>query len=142
MGRVAGILLAGGRSTRMGRPKAELAWGGRTLVEHVAATLAQAVDGPVVVVRAPGQRLPDLPAGVEVAEDAVEGRGPLEGIAAGLRAIESRADAAFVTSTDVPFLRAAFVARFSSSGAAPGGSRCHSHGQASTSLASIGPTGC
>ena len=41
-------------------------------------------DGPVVVVRAPGQPLPPLPDTVETADDPVEGLGPVQGIAVGL----------------------------------------------------------
>lgn len=106
----AGIVLAGGRSTRMGRPKAALEWHGSTLLHHVAAIVARVVGGPVVVVRAAGQDLPELPAGVELADDAREGRGPLEGLAAGLTAVGDRARVAYVSSTDVPFLHPAFVA--------------------------------
>jgi molybdenum cofactor guanylyltransferase len=63
----------------------------------------------VVVVKAPGQELPALPDGVEVAIDAREGRGPLQGIAAGLGAVAGRAERAYVSSTDVPLLHPAFV---------------------------------
>lgn len=107
----AGIVLAGGRSSRMGTPKAALEWHGSTLLRRVAGIVARAVDGPVVVVRAPGQTLPDLPASVELTEDPVEGRGPLQGLAAGLAAVEDRADVAFLSSTDVPLLHPVFVAR-------------------------------
>lgn len=105
----AGVVLAGGQSTRMGRAKAELEWHGSTLLHRVCGLIARVVDGPVVVVRAPGQELPSLPRGVEVSEDAREGRGPLEGLAAGLRALDGRARAAYVSSTDVPLLHPAFV---------------------------------
>ena len=107
--RKAGIVLAGGRSTRMGRPKASLEWHGSTLLHRVAGIVARAVDGPVVVVRAPGQELPSLPRGVRVVEDAREGRGPLQGLAAGLRAVAGDAERAYVSSTDVPLLHPAFV---------------------------------
>jgi molybdopterin-guanine dinucleotide biosynthesis protein A len=105
----AGIVLAGGRSTRMGRSKAELEWHGSTLLHRVCGLIRRVVDGPVVVVRAPGQELPPLPAGVEVTEDAREGRGPLQGLAAGLGALEERAHATYVSSTDAPLLHPAFV---------------------------------
>jgi molybdenum cofactor guanylyltransferase len=105
----AGIVLAGGRSTRMGRPKAALEWHGSTLLHRVVGIVARAVDGPVVVVRAPGQELPPLPGGVELADDAREGRGPLQGLAAGLSAVGKRAERAYVSSTDVPLLHPAFV---------------------------------
>ena len=46
---IGGVLLCGGKSTRMGRSKALLPFRGRTMVEQVLATLHQVV-GPVVVV--------------------------------------------------------------------------------------------
>jgi molybdopterin-guanine dinucleotide biosynthesis protein A len=107
----AAIVLAGGRSTRMGSEKAALEWHGSTLLRRATGIAARTVDGPVVVVRAPAQRLPELPAGVEVAQDAREGRGPLEGIAAGLQAIGERAQVVYVTAVDAPFLHPAFVRR-------------------------------
>jgi molybdenum cofactor guanylyltransferase len=104
----AGIVLAGGRSSRMGRPKASLDWHGTTLLRRVCGLVGRGAAGPVVVVRAPGQELPPLPPGVRVVDDAREGHGPLQGLLAGLEAVE--ADVAFVASTDVPFLHPRFVA--------------------------------
>lgn len=107
----AGIVLAGGRSTRMGYPKASLEWHGSTLVRRVAGIVARGVGGPVVVVRAPRQPLPRLPDTFEVVEDAEEGLGPLGGLSAGLQALGGRSDVAYVSSTDVPMLHPAFVRR-------------------------------
>jgi len=101
------IVLAGGRSTRMGTPKALLDWHGAPLVRRVTGLLAR-VASPVVVVHAAGQELPSLP-GVELVVDEHPGRGPLEGIAAGMRALRGRCDAAFVSSVDVPLLHPRFV---------------------------------
>jgi molybdenum cofactor guanylyltransferase len=95
----------------MGSSKAELSWHGTTLGFRTASVLGRSVDGPVVVVRAPGQALPVLPSGVEVVADAVADRGPLQGLAAGLAAVADRAEAAFVCSTDLPFLHPAFIQR-------------------------------
>lgn len=95
----------------MGRSKAALEWHGSTLLHRATALLGRTVDGPVVVVASPGQVLPDLPDGVEVVADPVEGLGPLQGIAAGLPAVAGRAPVAFVCSTDMPFLHPAFVRR-------------------------------
>jgi molybdenum cofactor guanylyltransferase len=111
MADAAGIVLAGGRSSRMGSPKAALEWHGSTLLRRVVGIVARGVDGPVVVVRAPGQELPALPAGVEVVEDAREGRGPLQGLAAGLAAVRDAAPVAYASSTDVPLLHPRFVRR-------------------------------
>lgn len=104
----AGIVLAGGRSTRMGAAKAALEWHGSTLLRRVCGLVARGVEGPVVVVRGPGQALPPLPSGVEVVEDAREGAGPLQGLAAGLAAVD--AEVAYVSAVDVPFLTPALVA--------------------------------
>ncbi len=107
----AGIVLAGGRSSRMGTPKAALEWHGSTLLRRTAGILARVTGGPVLVVRAPGQRLPALPPHVEVVDDPAEGLGPVQGLAAGLAALTGRADIAFVSATDMPFLHPAFVRR-------------------------------
>jgi molybdenum cofactor guanylyltransferase len=107
----AGIVLAGGRSSRMGTAKAALEWHGSTLLRRVTGLVGRAVGGPVVVVRAPGQELPELPEAVEIVEDAREGRGPLQGLAAGLGALRGRADVAYASSTDVPLLHPRFVQR-------------------------------
>ncbi len=107
----AGIVLAGGRSSRMGTSKAALEWHGSTLLRRATGLLARVVDGPVLVVRAPGQQLPEGGPEVEVVEDPAEGLGPLQGLAAGLAAVAGRAEVAFVCSTDLPFLHPAFVRR-------------------------------
>ncbi len=107
----AGIVLAGGRSSRMGTPKAALEWHGSTLLRRTVGIISRVTDGPVVVVRAPGQPLPALPAEIEVVEDPREGLGPLQGLAAGLAAVAGRAEIAFACSTDLPFLHPAFVRR-------------------------------
>ena len=95
----------------MGTPKPWLAWRGSTLLSATCAVLLDAADGPVLVVRAPGQSLPPLPASVEVHEDPHEGLGPVQGLAVGLRALADRVDVAFVCSTDLPFLDRSFVRR-------------------------------
>jgi molybdenum cofactor guanylyltransferase len=95
----------------MGSPKAALDWHGSTLLRRVTGLAQRTVDGPVVVVRAPGQQLPVLHPSIEVVSDARERRGPLQGLAAGLGAIGDRAELAFVSSTDVPLLHPAFMRR-------------------------------
>jgi molybdopterin-guanine dinucleotide biosynthesis protein A len=110
MTEVAGIVLCGGQSSRMGRPKAWLPFTGETMLGRVVRLLGTVVS-PVVVVAAPDQDVPPVPAGVEVVRDPERGRGPLQGLAAGLEALSERAQAAYVSSCDVPFLRPAFVRR-------------------------------
>jgi molybdopterin-guanine dinucleotide biosynthesis protein A len=106
---VAGVVLAGGHSTRMGAPKADLEWHGSTLLRRSVGVLRRAVTGPVVVVvGAPGQPFPDT-GGAEVITDAVAGRGPLQGLATGLAALAERAAAAVVLAVDLPLLHPALV---------------------------------
>lgn len=100
--RLGAIVLAGGRSSRMGTPKALLDWHGGTLVRRVTGILQRVAD-PVVVVHAAGQELPTLP-DVERVVDRAPDRGPLEAMAAGLRAVADRCPAVFVSGTDLPFL--------------------------------------
>jgi molybdenum cofactor guanylyltransferase len=109
MADAAGIVLAGGRSSRMGTSKAALEWHGSTLLRRVVGIVGRAVDGPVIVVRAPGQELPPLPTNIDVVDDAREGRGPLQGLEAGLAAAREHAPVAYASSTDVPLLHPRFV---------------------------------
>jgi molybdenum cofactor guanylyltransferase len=106
-----GIVLCGGRSTRMGRSKALLPFGPEPMLTRVVRRLAEAVD-PIVVVAAPGQPLPPLPSEVRVVRDRRENAGPLEGLAAALAALaDQHVEAAYATSCDVPLLAPAFVRR-------------------------------
>jgi molybdopterin-guanine dinucleotide biosynthesis protein A len=103
-----GIVLCGGKSTRMGTSKALLPFGPETMLQRVVRLLGEAVT-PIVAVAAPDQALPDLPATVIVTRDEREGRGPLEGLRAGLKALPPEVDVAYVTSCDVPLLVPGFV---------------------------------
>lgn len=108
--RCGGIVLCGGKSSRMGRPKATLPFGPELMLQRVIRLLAEAVD-PIAVVAAPDQELPPLPTGVLVVRDEREGRGPLEGLSAGLSVMGDKADAVYATSCDVPLLVPGFVRR-------------------------------
>ena len=103
-------MLAGGQSTRMGSSKASLDWHGMPLLERVCGIVERGVaGGPVVIVKAVRQELPPLPDRYAILEDAAPGRGPLEGVRAGLEALVGRADAAFVSATDVALIHPRFV---------------------------------
>jgi len=107
---VGGIILCGGQSKRMGRPKAWLPFGDETMLQRVIRLLGEVVR-PIVVVAAPGQDVPPLPPDIVTVRDEERGRGPLQGLAAGLSALRGRAEAAYLSSCDVPFLRPSFVRR-------------------------------
>jgi molybdopterin-guanine dinucleotide biosynthesis protein A len=100
----AAIVLCGGRSSRMGRPKPLLPWRGGPMIAHVVGVLREVVD-EVVVVNSAELDLPPLDARIVV--DREPGLGPLAGIREGLWAIA--AERAFVTAADAPFLAAQTV---------------------------------
>jgi molybdopterin-guanine dinucleotide biosynthesis protein A len=94
----------------MGKPKAWLPFAGELMLPRVVRLLGQVVQ-PIVVVAAPGQDVPPLPNEVAIVRDEEKGRGPLEGLAAGLAYLTGKVDAAYLSSCDVPFLIPAFVRR-------------------------------
>ena len=94
----------------MGFPKALLPFGPETMLQRVVRLLGTVVS-PIVVVAAPDQSLPELQASVIVTRDEREGRGPLEGLRAGLKALPGTSEIAYVTSCDVPLLVPGFVQR-------------------------------
>nr|WP_090339869.1 molybdenum cofactor guanylyltransferase [Mycolicibacterium malmesburyense]CRL68489.1 molybdopterin-guanine dinucleotide biosynthesis protein A [Mycolicibacterium malmesburyense] len=99
---LAGIILAGGASRRMGRDKATLPYEGATLVERMVGILNPRC-APLFVIAAPGQALPALDA--EVLRDEIRGVGPLLATCRGLRAAaDAGAELAFVAAVDMPLL--------------------------------------
>ena len=101
-------MLCGGKSTRMGVPKATLPFGPETMLQRVVRLLGTVVS-PIVVVAAREQLLPELHDDVVVTHDEREQRGPLEGLRAGLKALPSSVEFAYITSCDVPLLVPGFV---------------------------------
>lgn len=108
--RLGAVVLCGGHSRRMGRPKAWLPFGDEVLLQRVVRRVAEAAS-PIVVVASPGQAVPDLPPAVRVVRDPVADRGPLQGIAAGLEALAGTCDDAFASSTDAPFVAPELIRR-------------------------------
>jgi len=98
------IILAGGKSSRMGRAKALLEFDGEPLIAHLVRGLKKLFD-EIVIVAAPGQELPPLEA--TLVRDEVAYQGPVGGISYGLRAASG--EACFVTSCDVAFLNAVLI---------------------------------
>ena len=71
-----GIVLCGGHSRRMGRPKLSLPFGNETMLARVVRVLSEVVS-PIVVVAAVDQELPPLPSDVIVTRDKQPDLGPL-----------------------------------------------------------------
>jgi molybdopterin-guanine dinucleotide biosynthesis protein A len=98
------VILAGGRSSRMGLPKALLAFDGEPLIVHLVRRL-HTVFPRIIVVAAPGQDLPEMP--VALVHDEIVHQGPVGGLYYGLRATSDAF--AFVTSCDAVFLKTALA---------------------------------
>ncbi|GBF34209.1 molybdopterin-guanine dinucleotide biosynthesis protein MobA [Desulfocucumis palustris] len=105
MNSVTGVVLAGGKSGRMGTDKAVLNIGGRSMLDRVMHELFRLFDQVLLVTGEADQR--GYP-GVRVIRDIYPGCGPLGGIHAGLKAAGT--PYIFVTGCDMPFVRAELMA--------------------------------
>jgi molybdopterin-guanine dinucleotide biosynthesis protein A len=100
---ITGLILAGGSGTRLGEFKPLAPFGDRTLIEHVAGLLRQVVDEVVVsVALGTSDRYDGIFDDARIVEDRERDRGPLEGLAAGLRA--AAGEYTLVSPCDTPFL--------------------------------------
>jgi molybdopterin-guanine dinucleotide biosynthesis protein A len=102
-----GVILAGGRSRRMGTDKAALPWENATLVERQAARLAKVFGQVVVSAREPGRF---AAVGLPVIADGERPEAPIAGIAACLRALGRPV---FVLAVDLPFVPISLIAGLS-----------------------------
>lgn len=101
-----GVVLAGGRSRRMGVDKAFLALAGRPLLAWVLEALAAVTTYRVVVAHDDDARF--LAFGVPVVVDRLPARGPLTGLHAGLTAAPT--DLCLVVACDLPLVQSALLA--------------------------------
>jgi molybdenum cofactor guanylyltransferase len=104
---VVAYVLAGGRSSRMGRDKAMLTLGGRTLLARAVQTLRNVASEVVLL----GDR-PELEGADRAIADLHPGCGPLGGMETALRDLTSRpgAEWACFLPVDMPFLPAGLYA--------------------------------
>lgn len=100
-----GIVLAGGKSSRMGSDKANLSWGKSDLLHRQLEVLASVCDELIVVSNV---RRDIKISSVRVVSDRYPGRGPLGGLEAGLAAATQ--SVCFVVACDMPFLNVDSVA--------------------------------
>jgi molybdopterin-guanine dinucleotide biosynthesis protein A len=100
-----GAVLAGGRSSRMGSPKALVEMAGRPLLAHALASVEAGGLEPLVVAK-PDSPLP--PVGSRVLREPRDPRHPLTGIVAALEAGGGRP--AVVVACDMPFVPSSLLA--------------------------------
>jgi molybdopterin-guanine dinucleotide biosynthesis protein A len=99
-----GVVLAGGRNSRMGRDKASLPWQGSDFLQVILHKLIEICDELIVVTNTDrAEILPNL----RYVADIIPQRGPLSGIHAGL--VHAASDLVFVTACDMPYLSTAAV---------------------------------
>ena len=98
------LVMAGGQSQRMGRDKASLLLGEQTLLQRVLTVVQPLFPHLLVSVR-------EARADIDQAQicDAYPNAGPLAGLCAGLRAVQT--PGLFAVATDMPFVQAALVER-------------------------------
>lgn len=99
------VILAGGRSKRMGADKAFLKIGKRPLVENIAEKLKFLFDEITVIANKDISRYKKI--GLCAMRDMIPGKGPLSGIHAGLK--NTKAYYIFVTACDMPFVNIKLV---------------------------------
>lgn len=97
---ITGVILAGGKSSRMGRNKALLEIGGKRIVESTVALFESLFSEVTLVTNTPSE-YSDL--GIKTVADIFPHKGPLGGIHTGLNC--SSYDYSFVVSCDMPFLK-------------------------------------
>ena len=114
---IAGIILAGGQSRRMGGgDKTLLALGGRSLLDHVVKRLVPQV-GPLAL-SANGDPARFAGFGLPVLADTVEGyAGPLAGILTGIEWASIACDAVVTVAGDTPFFPKSMVERLAAAAA-------------------------
>ena len=102
------IVLAGGKSSRLGQDKAWVELGGKSLLQRSVNNL-EFLGGDIIIVAAPGQRLPPVTdaSRLKIVRDITSGKGPLVGIYTGLRNLEN--EYSFVAACDMPFVQKALV---------------------------------
>jgi molybdopterin-guanine dinucleotide biosynthesis protein A len=119
--KTAGVVLAGGRSTRMGVDKALSPLAGRPLVAHVAARFAPQVDALFLNTNGDAARFASLRCAIVADAAPNAGGGPLAGVAAALRHAQLLGAAWLATAPcDAPFLPLDLVARLAAATEASG----------------------
>jgi molybdopterin-guanine dinucleotide biosynthesis protein A len=96
------IILAGGKSSRLGRNKALQVIGGKSLIQWVVDRLAM-LSTEIIIVTARGEAIPSYSTvEIKTVADIYPGKGPLVGIYSGL--VSSSSSRAVVVGCDTPFL--------------------------------------
>lgn len=102
------IILAGGKGRRLGREKAWIEMGGKSLLQ-IAVSNLEFAGSKIIIVKAPGMELPPVSAGADLTavDDLAGGLGPVMGILTGLT--HSACHYNLVTACDMPLVERELV---------------------------------
>jgi molybdopterin-guanine dinucleotide biosynthesis protein A len=101
---ITGVILAGGKSSRMGRDKALLNLNGKSFIQHIGETLKNNFNEVIIITdQVEMYRFMCLP----IYEDVFKDRGPLGGIHSAF--MHSHLDKLFIVSTDLPLINSASI---------------------------------
>lgn len=97
---ITGIILAGGKSSRMGIDKSLLKLGNKTLIEHVVDAIRPYVSAVVIVTN--NEEKFSFLNNVSFVPDIIKNQGPFIGLISGIKSIDTKW--CFVTSCDMPLI--------------------------------------
>jgi molybdopterin-guanine dinucleotide biosynthesis protein A len=101
--KLTGIILAGGKSSRMGQDKGLMLLDDKPMIQHVIAALKPVVDEIIIISNQKGYDIFGYP----VYEDLIKDKGPLAGISTGLH--HANFDNSVVLSCDTPFVNSSLL---------------------------------
>ena len=104
---VSGVVLAGGKSTRMGRDKRCLPWNGVKLLDSICAVMDQLFDELIVVTAVSDYELRSV--SVRSITDEIPGKGSIGGLFSGI--LHGKNPYSFVVACDMPYLHSEVVER-------------------------------
>ncbi len=99
-----GVILSGGKNTRMGTNKAFLEFNGERLIDRTISIFKEIFDEIIVVTNEP---LSYLNLDVTIVSDVIKGKGALGGVYSGI--FYASSDHVFITACDLPFLNTSFI---------------------------------
>ncbi len=101
---ITGIILSGGKSSRMGENKSLLKLGEITVIEHIVKLMQSIFSEVILITNSPSEyKFLEIP----MYEDIYKNRGPIAGIHSGL--INSKTDDNFIISCDIPLITSEII---------------------------------
>ena len=99
-----GIILAGGKNSRISMSKAHIKMGKHTIIEKTAKLFCDIFDEVIVITNKPDDY---MNLGVKLASDIIPGKGPLGGIYSGLKLSSNHYN--FIVACDMPFIEPSII---------------------------------